>query len=209
MVILLMVAGAMVFFAGFVWLAVKQQRRAVANLQALAHRLGLHCVGRDSLFSAAPQVQGTWQGRPVRFWNFSTGSGKSRQNWSAVAVQPRKTGAVTLELRRQGLATKVMEFFGASEVEVGDAAFDRAWFIQASHPVAVRAALVPEIRQRLTALDVQSRDGSYKLERGWMQFSIRGEFSNAALIARLEARLPVLADLADVVEVAADAPARR
>jgi hypothetical protein len=208
MVILLMVAGAMVFFAGFVWLAVRQHRRAVANLQELAQRLGLQTVGTDSLFSA-PQVQGTWQGRPVRFWNFSTGSGKSRQNWSAVAVQPRKADAVTLELRRQGLTTKVMEFFGASEVEVGDAAFDRAWFIQASHPVAVRAALVPEIRQRLSALDVQARDGSYKLERGWMQFSIRGEFSNPALIARLEARLPVLADLADIVEVAAGTPPGR
>jgi len=200
---LLFFGGIALVFGGIIWAAVVQHRKMAANLQQLADRLGLDYVGKKNSWTKSPALLGTWQGRALRFWTYSTGSGKSRQTWSAVGIQPRKTGAVQLELRRQGFVTSVMEFFGSKEIQVGDPQFDRNWFIRTNRPEVVRAALVPEIRHKLDALDTGMRDNGYKLDGGWMQFAIQGAFADAKLIARLEARLPVLADLADVVEVAA------
>src|SRR5882724_6962915 len=121
------------------WWAAGQQRRAAANLRALAQRLGLQFFddakpGWGSLLS----VMGQHEGRDVTFHTFLTGSGRSRTTWRAVSVRPRTVGSLLFHFRPQGLVTKLQEIFGAEEITVGDAAFDAAWFLQTNQPEFLR-----------------------------------------------------------------------
>jgi hypothetical protein len=181
------------------WGAFLQSRKAMANLQALAQRLGFEYRAQDRT------VTGHVDGRVASFYKFTTGSGKSTQTWRAVAVYPEKTGSLTFNLHRQGLLTKVEALFGAHEATVGDAAFDRAWFLQTSDPEFLGAALVPEVREKLmAALAAGGQSISFRLEKGMVRYAELGSFSSEPACARLERMLPVLTDLAAVAEVAAD-----
>jgi hypothetical protein len=203
---------ALVIGAGFmaliIWGAVAHQKKVRANLQALAARLGLQVTGDTKRGLASGGVAGTYQGRAVRFWTYSTGSGKSRRTWCAVGVKPRAHGDLQFELQRQGFGSKIMEWFGAKEIQVGDPAFDREWFIRTNQPEFFAAALVPEIRAKLTALRLASGERPVRLEAGEVQFSIPGTFGNDRVIVRLESCLPLLFDLADIAEVFAGGEAR-
>ncbi|HYC70822.1 MAG TPA: hypothetical protein VEB66_06420 [Opitutaceae bacterium] len=185
------------------WIGVAAGRRSLANLTALADRLGLElAVSKFLNLVTRASVHGAVQGRPVRFWSYTTGSGKSQQTWAAVGVTPRQASGLEFRLSRQGFATKVQEFFGSKEITVGDAEFDRAWFVRTNRPEFLAAALVPEIRAKLVAAHRAGGDGSFRLERGEVVYAERGSVGSARVVARLEAVLPVLLDLADVAEVA-------
>lgn len=203
---------ALVIGAGFmgliIWGAVLHQKKARANLQALAARLGLQVTGDTKHRLATGGVAGTYQGKAVRFWTYSTGSGKSRRTWCAVGVRPRAHGGLEFELQRQGFGTKIMEWFGAKEIQVGDPAFDRDWFIRTNQPEFLAAALVPEIRAKLTALRPAAADKPFRLEAGEVQISTPGSFGSEQVIARLESCLPLLFDLADIAEVFAGSERR-
>ncbi len=192
---------------GFVlWMAVTQTRKAKANLQALAQRLGLvYHENPGAGWMTTCTVTGLQAGREVDFHSFITGSGKSSTTWRAVSVRPKTAGNLTFYFHRQGLASKLEALFGAKEAVVGDAAFDAAWFLQTNEPEFVSAALVPEVRAKLMAAQAaDSRGGTFKLENGMVRYAEVGSFSDTPACARLERMLPVLHDLADIAEVAAE-----
>lgn len=191
-----------------VWGAVQHQKKARANLEALAARLGLQVTGDPKSVLAAGGVAGRYQGKEVRFWTYSTGSGKSRRTWCAVGVKPRAHGGLEFELQHQGFGTKIMEWFGAKEIQVGDPAFDRDWFIRTNQPEFLAAALVPEIRAKLTSLKQAAAEKPFRLEAGEVRLSTSGSFGSEQVIARLESCLPLLCDLADIAEVYAGSAAR-
>jgi hypothetical protein len=199
---MLAVLGFCAFFGLVIWIGRVQQKKALANLQALGGRLGLSVSGGQSVFGPGPAADGTQQGRQVRFWSYTTGSGKSRRNWVAAGVRPRADGGLSFELQPQGLGTKFMELFGVKEIQVGEKRFDDAWFVQTNQPEFLAAALVPEMREKLMqTIGPRTRPGSYKLEAGLVRYAEEGQFSDAELVTRLETRLPLLHDLADVAEV--------
>lgn len=184
--------------------AVGQHRRVQANLAALAERLGLELVIAKKAFGLTEaRVEGRWQGRDVRFWTYSTGSGKSRRDWIVAGMDTPRGGDVAFELRTQGMLTKISEFFGAKEIQVGSPRFDAEWFVTTNRPTEFAAALLPEIQEKISALHATGAKGTYARKEGWVCYVEQGTFSNDAAISRLEAALPVLADLADVVDVCA------
>jgi hypothetical protein len=89
---------------------------------------------------------------------------------------------------------------------VGDEAFDRTWFVTTDQPDLLRAALVPAIRAKFMAQPPRTNESSYQTKDGLVQFAERGSFYSTDLIVRLEAKLPLLHDLADVVEVCSAPP---
>jgi hypothetical protein len=199
-VLIAVIIGA-AFMGLIIWGAVQHQKKVRANLEALAARLGMQVTGDLKSLLASGGVAGTYQGKAVRFWTYSTGSGKSRRTWCAVGVKPRAHGGLQFELQRQGFGTKIMEWFGAKEIQVGDPAFDRDWFIRTNQPEFLAAALVPEIRAKLTSLKLAASEKSFRLEAGEVQLSTPGTFGSDQVVARLESCLPLLFDLADIAEV--------
>lgn len=202
MIAILVILGFGGLVGLIVWAAMAEHAKMKQRFEALAARLGLRVVEEKLSIGSQLSVVGLHQGREVKFWPYSTGSGKSRTHWAAVAVRPAAT-ELAFEIRRQGFATKLMEVFGSKEITVGDAAFDQEWFVQTNQPEFLAAALVPAIREKFMAQPQRANDGSYKLADGWVQFAERGTFSSEEVIARLEAKLALLRDLADVAEVAA------
>ena len=189
-----------------IWFGIKTGRRAQAHCQALAAELDLACEVRPGPLGLRgwPRVHGTWQGHFVEFYHYSTGSRKNRVQWAAVRAPPAHAPReFKLELAPQGFAAKVREFFGTREVVTGDPAFDTAYFVVTNQPDFLRAALVPELREKLTAAAQLPPRGSFSWTEGAVRFAVRGHAGNARVLATLQAHLPLVCELADLSEVAA------
>ena len=67
---------------------------------------------------------------------------------------------------------------------------------------------MPEVRAKLMAAQAAQTaggaGGTFKLENGLVRYAEIGSFSDAPACTRLEQMLPVLHDLADIAEVAAE-----
>jgi hypothetical protein len=181
-------------------------RKRRALLQATAQRLGLeyHAPPDSFLQMAEPKVMGRYRGRFARVYTFTTGSGKSRTTWSAVAVQGENPNGLKLKLRTQGPAflEKIAQAFGFQDVVVGDPRFDAQFVVSTNDAEFIRAALLPELRQQLLELwRNKGRGAKIELESGECVYAETGDVSDAKRLARLEAALPVIANLAALAEV--------
>lgn len=213
LVVVAVFLGGISFSALLVWLIQKHGERAHRNVAQLARQLGLQLGPATKRFGfwPEPRAAGQFRGRQAELYTFTTGSGKSRVRWSALAVTPTATGGLTFRLTRQGLGSKLSEWFGAKEITVGDRAFDDAWFIQTNHADFFRAALIPELRARLTAVsDTSGRAhrASLKLDGNAVVYAEAGEFGDERLCARLAGMAEALSDFADVAEVFAQTQRR-
>lgn len=186
----------------------RQSEKAHRNHTQLALQLGLTPAAvrpKLGFFWPSPTAAGTLRGKAAHLYNFSTGSGKSRTQWSALAVRPRELGGLTFSFSRQGFDTKLALLFGAREITLGDPAFDAMWFVETNQPEFLQAALLPELRQRLTAaVNEAGRPGrsiSFKLETDAVVYAEAGDFSDDRVCARIARAADVLCDFADVAEV--------
>ena len=195
---------------GVVWLVAAMTKRAADNVQTLAAALGLNFVAKPptlGLFYAEPRAAGQIRERAVEIHPFATGTGKSRVQWCTVAAAT--TSSLTFHLQRQGFGSKLMELFGAREIQVGDPEFDAAWFIQTNRPAVLAAALLPELRARMMALHhaagQQARGVEFKLDAGAVRYAEVGSFANADTCDRCGNAASLVCDLAEAVEAADDA----
>jgi hypothetical protein len=199
---LLVIGGFIGFFVVMISFAMKAHRQMVARLEAFARRLGFTVIpaARKTDY---PRIIGTVRGKQVEFFSYTTGSGKSRRHWVAVGVTPAVRVALTFRITRQGFVSTLQSLFGAKEIAVGDKAFDDRWFIETNKPDYFRAALLPEVRVKIDAAAAGARkhvNVEFKLEDGRVRYAEVGAFSEETL-ARYEAMLPLLCDLADLAEV--------
>ncbi|MCF7688456.1 MAG: hypothetical protein K9M98_00300 [Cephaloticoccus sp.] len=194
----LMFGGFLIFFGVILRMAAITSRKAVDNVRHLAEQMRLTMKENRPVlgFCRSPEATGTIRGKAVRLYNYTTGSGKSKTTWAAVAVAPAAHGNLTFKLSHQGFGTKVMELFGAKEIKVGDMAFDRDWFIQTNAPDFFGAALLPEMQRK-----IQLNKGTWKLADGMVVYSERGSFADERRCARFVSVVDAACDLADIAEV--------
>ena len=188
-----------------VWFGIVQQRKAAANLRAGAERLGLKFTPSAGIGKEGPRADGVIRGREARFWCYEAGSGKHRKCWVAVALSTTTQGRLLLNLQPQGFNTKVAELFGAREIELGDARFDAMWFVRASDATAGRAALTPELREKLNAARDGGARGNFSAEKAVVRYVQEGGFHRAGTFERLEGVIPLLEELAVATEVSESA----
>jgi hypothetical protein len=202
LIVLTLVGGIPVLIA---WAVARSSATAWRNGQALADRLGLTlepAPPKFGRFYSSPKASGMIRGKRAAFFSFTTGSGKSRVTWAAITITPADAGGLTFAIDRQGILTRLGELFGAKEIQVGDPAFDAAWFIQTSQPDFFRAAFLPELQAKLTALHDQGNlRGGLVLKDGVVMYKEQGNFHNEAQCARLAGMVELACDLADVAEV--------
>lgn len=196
---ILVIATFFAVVAILVWMGGRYSARAHENMRRLAGALGIDFVNAQpklGLFYPEPRAAGRIRGKAVELYNYTTGSGKSRRTWSAVAVTPAADGGLTFALARQGFVSAVKAIFGAKEITVGHAEFDRAWFIQTNQPDFFRAALLPEVQEKFRAFH-----GTFKLEQGIVRYVEEGLFSDDDRCRRFETATSLACDLADIAEV--------
>jgi hypothetical protein len=195
------------FFVGFIILAAvlarKQERRARELLTAVAGRLGLELKRQPPKlgFEPTPTVKGTHRGRNVRFFSYTTGSGKNRTAWCAVSAASGSTGSFTLDLCPENFLTRIATTLGMQDLSIGDAAFDEAFMIKSNDPAAAAAMLLPEIRARLLAQRQPTVNGNLSVKDGEVRYAEHGSFDSAARVDRMAAMLELACDLAEVTEV--------
>lgn len=188
-------------FALIIKLSVKQSRRARENLGRLAQALGLPppiapASSKGFLSALAlPSLTGVVRGRPMRVYNYSTGSGKSRVTWCAVSITVRNPGRLTLRVSRENVFTRIGRVFGVDDVATGDQAFDGQFYVKSNDAGYVRAAFIPEVRAQFTAAWTAGARGTITLEGDEIKYAEPGAFSSDQICARF----PALADLAQVV----------
>jgi len=183
--------------------SLKQQRKAREQLAGLARRFGLELLRQKAKlgFEPPPTVAGRYRSRPVRFFNYTTGSGKSRTTWSAVTAAVGGAGGLTLELFPENFLTRIGTALGMQDIRVGDPAFDQAFMIKSNDPAYAAAALLPEIRARLLTERQRGARGHLTIKNGEVRYAEMGAFDNEARVTRLAEMLEPACDLAEVAEV--------
>jgi hypothetical protein len=193
---------------GLVILAAKaQKQRMTDNLQKLAAQLGLEFAPAAG-WTGRPSVTGTLRGKKIDFFSYVTSTGKSSTAWAAVTVQVAAAGGLTFSLEKRGFVTKIEKLFGAHEAVVDDEGFTKVWFVQTNQPDFMSAALIPELRAKLTAARQAGANGKFELKSGQVKYAEVGGFADAKLSERFAALADVMCDLADVAEVAAEGQGR-
>ena len=211
-VIPLLMIGVFLLVIGLIArLAARQSKLAADNVQRLGEALGLEFVTKPpalGLFYTELRARGQIRGRLVEIFPFATGSGKSRVQWCGVSATVAAGDGLTFHLRRQGFGTKFMELFGAREIQVGEAEFDADWFIQTNQSEFFAAALLPELRAKITTfvreLGVQARGMEFKLEAGIVRYAEMGAFTDGDSCKRCQRAVGIVCDLAEVAEVAGE-----
>jgi hypothetical protein len=205
-------AGAgVVFVVLLLRFGANKAKRAHARVSRLAEELGLTMTPPRvtfGLFHSSPHASGERRGKRLEIYTYATGSGKSRTTWSALSAQPRADGGLKFKLTRQGLGSKFAQLFGTKEIQVGDPEFDRAWFIETNRPEFFSAALLPELRTKLSAAATGGSRISFKLEQGKVVYAEAGGFFNDDRCRRFLALADVACDLADIAEVSATGAGR-
>lgn len=191
-------------FGLILWGSITQSRKTRENLGKLAATLGLECrePERRSIFSSLQTaIEGTFRGRSVRIYAYTTGSGKSRTAWCALSVLAIVPPGFSLKISGENLITKAGRIFGVDDVQTGDAAFDARFYVRTKQSGYVRAALIPEVRMRLSeAWEKLGARGSLTAEAGEVKYAEVGTFSNPKLCARFPLLLEIACDLAEIAE---------
>lgn len=182
----------------------RQRRKAWRAALELASRRGWERVMPEdapqgwALLRDALAVSGIERDRRVRVLHFTVGSGKSKQHWTALqvdlAAEPPR-----LAIRQENFFTRLAERLGMKDLKTGDAAFDRRYRLESSDPLFVHA-LLPEWRQALdSAWSQKLSRAALTVNRRTIAFERQG-MPSGKILAEIEPLLPVMLDLADVLE---------
>jgi hypothetical protein len=180
-----------------------RKRRMIANLQKLAAQLGLEFVAAEG-WKGRSRVTGTLRGKKVEIFSYATSTGKSSTEWSVVTAQAAKAGALTFTLEKRSVVTKIEKLFGVHPVTMGDAEFDQACFVQTDQPDFLRAALIPELREKLVVALHACATGKFELKGNEVKYAEVGGLYDVKRCDRFAALADLVCDLADVAEVAAE-----
>jgi len=195
-----------------------QNAKVKKNLTDLAQRLGFPVTPKMRLPSLSRSIkkaafglnlgdstelgiQGALHGHQVRFSRFTTGSGKTKIVWAELAVSAHAR-AFAFSLRREYLGWKLVSLFGFTDVKIGDEVFDQRWRIKTTNAATLQALLLPELRAKIS--NAAASSGDFYLENDWIRYREKGSFSNDKVVARLEGMVPMMCDLAEAIDVAAE-----
>ncbi len=190
-------------FVAVILAAKAQQRRARDNLARLAERLRLQLSvpARSGIFSSTEtSLAGSFRGRQIRVFSYHTGSGKNRTRWCAVASRIDNPAGLTLRISKENALTRAGRKIGIDDVAVGDESFDRECYVKSNQPDFIRAALLPEIRLRLTNLWQSRARGSFSIDAAEVRYAEIGAFSNGKICDRIPAIAEVVCDLGEIAE---------
>jgi hypothetical protein len=184
-------------------LSLVQAKKASNNLLVRGDKLGLRLDTQGRYFKKH-RLTGELRGKPAEVFAYTTGSGKTRQSWAAIAVRAKAASELTFSLKqRTPFFDIVARLFRKNVVGSGDLSFDKKWSLQSNQPDFMRSALLPEMRGNITRLNAGglASGGHYKYELNTVQYAEPGTFSNAKFCARFPKIAEIVCDLADVADV--------
>lgn len=183
--------------------SVRQQRRGQENLRKLAEQLGFNPPApvKNSIFkSRQTRLTGEMRGRTLSVYAYTTGSGKQRQSWCALAVPAKNPRDLKLRISGENIFTRAGRVLGIEDVAIGDEAFDRQFYVKSNDAAYARVALIPEVRTRLLETWKLGATGTISADGAEVKYAEQGSFANARICARFPALAELVCDVADIVE---------
>ena len=190
-------------FALTIAFAIRQQKRGRENLVRLAQTLGLPVPESSRGFfsrMSAPTISGTFKGRPLRLFTYTTGSGKHRVAWCALAVTVLNPGGLTLKVGRENLLTRAGRIFGVEDISTGDTTFDEQFYLKSNDAGYTRAAFIREVRLQFIEVWKNGARGAVQVDGADVKYAEQGSFSSDKTCARFPAMADLACMVADVVE---------
>ena len=115
------------------WLLLRSAR--LRRFRAIADRTGL--TVRPKLMDAS-QVTGTFRGRSLTMTTANTRAFSFRRRWTLVTVDVKNPELLRVHLSRQDFVDRLFVAAGLTDIQIGDAAFDRQFLIQSDEPKVVK-----------------------------------------------------------------------
>lgn len=190
------------------WAAVRGMEKSRKQFAVIASDLGLNLVEREGVFGVRPlpEIVGSLHGRDVRIHQYRVGSGKNSQTWSALRIGSVTGTNLSLRMSGQGMGSKIRSVFGAQEIEVEDAAFNRRWFIETNDEDFMGAALHGDILTAVSAVqpDHKHPKGEFRIKDGEASYHEQGALGKPDRMDRIKRAVPAVQQLLDTVVVHAD-----
>jgi hypothetical protein len=117
----------------------------------LAHNLGLRLSTDPGMMTFTFDVYGDVDGHPVRMQRICGGGARID-----ISVSLRPHLDLGLGITRTGVVSKVAEWLGKQDIQVGDAAFDAAFTLRGDEPDRVRALLSPDVRGVISSMSMST-----------------------------------------------------
>lgn len=175
----------LLFFAGFIGLIVglivyqnKQRQRTAQEWTVLAQRHGLQFYPATGWSAGlVGEIQGVFQGRHIKVYTETRGSGKSRTTWTCIHTWMEAPLGVGLSVEPEGFLSAISKAFGGQDLNTGDQAFDGRFVVKADDAERALRLLNPEVRGLL--LDASTRVGAVMVD----DRVLRCELQNATVAA--------------------------
>jgi hypothetical protein len=185
-------------------------KRDVHMLQ-LGERFGLGVTGGEPLLPQVPflkglrkpvQLVGEYRGRLLKIYHYTVGSGKNSTTYATARIVGFAGNAITFEVRKEGVISKLGKVVGIQDVRVGDERFDKLFFLKASDPDFIAVTFLPEIRTEFYRVwEELDAKGTIRLDGEELRYDETGKIHNDAGRLRFEAVVDLLTDLAKAVAV--------
>ncbi len=141
------ILAIMVIAAIAIPLSIKSAQKTDESWSAAASRLGL--VFKKAGFLQSRRIEGRIDDYPVLVDTYTVQSGKnSRTTYTRFRLNYPSIG-LGLKLAEEGFFAGVTKFFGAQDINVGDAGFDQAVLVKGHHPDRVIDFLTAARRMRI------------------------------------------------------------
>lgn len=151
---------------GLVWHLFRVRRRK-RQWSALAAELGLEATEEglrlDGNLGAHRVSVWIITRRGTRDGPFTDRRGGNTRFYTAVRTELFNPLGTELEVRPEGLGSKLRKAVGKGDVEIGDPGFDRSFWVTAEDAESARAVLHPEVRSELQRY--RELDDDFTLER--------------------------------------------
>ncbi len=143
--------------AFFVTWKVHQWR--VAAWAEFASRHGMHADGL--------QIEGAYEGYPMRLETQTRGSGKNRYRVTVLHLSTNDALPPDFSLEPEGFGDKLLKLFGKRDPELGDEQFDRRFDLSNLTSSTIRVLRHPSVQEHLYEMIGHYR--TFHIREGWIQ----------------------------------------
>jgi hypothetical protein len=169
---MILLVSLLVIACFILWMVHKAR---VAAWAEFASRHGMHADGLE--------IEGTYEGYPMRLETQSRGSGKSRYRVTVLHLSTNGALPPDFSLEPEGFGDKLLKLFGKGDAEIGDEQFDKRFELSNLTASTTQVLRHPSVQQHLYEMISYYR--AFHIREGWIQAEQRGVPTNADALEEL------------------------
>ncbi len=153
---LLLLTASLALVLFIIWKTHKVRAAAWAEF---ASRHGMHVDGL--------QIEGTYEGYPMRLETQARGSGSNRHHVTVLHLSTNGSLPPDFSLEPEGFGDKLLKLFGKRDPEIGDEQFDKRFDLSNLTASTIRVLRHPSVQEHLYEMIGYYR--AFHIREGWIQ----------------------------------------